>query len=271
MQRIRAGIRQLVAARFFDDDLILEPQVEVGHGGLFGPKSAAWTIHNDPSMLIGGLSALLMKNLHPRFASTNDYRVDPWNALRDNSEFIATMTYGSTKHADAAIAARILEHRPTGPGDRFDVLTWIHICETWASWRAYLAYSVDRSPPDWGDRYVAEMASIARRLGIPDPPMTMAALDDRFAETLPILEAGFLARRATSSLLEAPTPISAKGPYALVTRAAVGLLPEWTTDMLRVQVSRLADPWLVMTAARRMLDTVGWVSGLETAAVQSLL
>jgi uncharacterized protein (DUF2236 family) len=35
--------------------------------GLFGPGSVSWRVHGDfPSMLVGGVSALLLKMLHPQ-------------------------------------------------------------------------------------------------------------------------------------------------------------------------------------------------------------
>lgn len=38
-----------------------------GDVGLFGPNSVAWKVHADfPSMMVGGLSSLMIQALHPR-------------------------------------------------------------------------------------------------------------------------------------------------------------------------------------------------------------
>src|SRR6266487_1033341 len=36
-----------------------------GDPGFFGPGSATWHVHGDASMLIGGISALMLQTLHP--------------------------------------------------------------------------------------------------------------------------------------------------------------------------------------------------------------
>ena len=37
-----------------------------GDPGLFGPQSVSWQVHGDfPSMLVGGISAVMLQLLHP--------------------------------------------------------------------------------------------------------------------------------------------------------------------------------------------------------------
>src|SRR4029450_3232047 len=56
-----------------------------GDPGLLGPGSGTWGVHADPSMLIGGLCALLLQTLHPLamagIADHSNYREDPLGRL----------------------------------------------------------------------------------------------------------------------------------------------------------------------------------------------
>ena len=76
-----------------------------GDPGLFGPNSVCWQVHGDfPSMLVGGISALLLQALHPLALAGvwdhSNFREDMLGRLRRTSQFISGTTFGSTRDAD---------------------------------------------------------------------------------------------------------------------------------------------------------------------------
>ena len=78
--------------------------------GLFGPDSVTWRIHADPSMLIGGIRALLVQALHPLamagVAQHSDYQGDPWGRLQRTVDYVVTTTFADTPTAlfEASVA-----------------------------------------------------------------------------------------------------------------------------------------------------------------------
>src|SRR4029077_15347097 len=73
---------------------------------MFSPESVTWRGHADPSMLIGGMRALLVQALHPLAMAGveqhSDYRADPWGRLQRTVEYVLTTTYGSVEEAEQA-------------------------------------------------------------------------------------------------------------------------------------------------------------------------
>ena len=69
-----------------------------GDPGLFGPDSACWRVHGDfTSMLIGGISGLLLQALHPLALAGvwdhSNFRQDMLGRLRRTGQFVAGTTY----------------------------------------------------------------------------------------------------------------------------------------------------------------------------------
>src|SRR5271169_71290 len=79
-----------------------------GDAGLFGPDSVTWRVHAHPSVLVGGIRALLVQSLHPLaiagVAQHSQYRRDPLGRLQRTAAYVAATTYGTTADADEAIA-----------------------------------------------------------------------------------------------------------------------------------------------------------------------
>src|SRR4051794_41750528 len=86
-----------------------------GDPGLFGPDSVTWRVHAAPSMLVGGLRALLVQALQPLAMAGvdqhSDYHDDPWGRLRRTTEYVLTTTYGDTATAEHAGAVVRAVHR----------------------------------------------------------------------------------------------------------------------------------------------------------------
>jgi len=256
-----------------------------GDPGLFGPASITWQVHSDlPSMLVGGVAALLLQTLHPLamagVAEHSAYRADPLGRLRRTATFVGTTTFGSTEAALKAIASVRAVHRrvrgvaPDGrPYDATDpaLVTWVHAAETWSFLRAYQRYGPRPLGRGAADRYLTEMAVIARHLGAVDVPESTADLRRYFAVVRPELEAGALALSGAAFILHGggrslPAPAPAElAARVVLTQAAVDLLPGWARSMLRLRQPLLAERLAVRVAADSAFVALRWSLGPSPA------
>jgi len=59
----------------------------------FSESDSIWRVHDDASMFVGGIRALLLQSLHPLamagVAGHSGYRSDPWGRLQRISAFLA--------------------------------------------------------------------------------------------------------------------------------------------------------------------------------------
>ena len=96
-----------------------------GDPGLFGPGSVSWKVHGDfSSMLIGGISALMLQALHPLALAGvwdhSNFRQDMLGRLRRTSQFISGTTFGSRRDAlwliekVRTIQLQVVGHAPDG-------------------------------------------------------------------------------------------------------------------------------------------------------------
>ena len=242
-----------------------------GDPGLFGPHSVSWRVHADLATVVGGLRALLLQTLHPlaiaAVSDHSDYRKDPWGRLHRTAAFLATTTYGSTAAAEEAIAAvravhaRVVGVTPDGrpySASEPHLLTWVHVTEVDSFLAAYRRYGARPLDERDADRYVEEMATVAERLGGEEVPRSVAELQAWIDGVRPELRAGPQARDAVRFLLVPPMPLTARGPYAVVAAAAVGLLPGWARRALWIPTAPGADSVLVRPACLAMLRLMGW-------------
>jgi uncharacterized protein (DUF2236 family) len=274
--------------------VVNEPDVD---SGLFGPQSVTWRIHGDPSMGIAGFRALLLQAVHPLvmtgFDANSGFRDDPWGRLRRTGEWIATVTYGSTEEAETAgRRLRRLHSRlapavdvETGRSVRVDdpeLLTWVHCTEVESFLSTYRRCG-GRLAPGEADRYVTEMATSARLVGL-DPrqvPHTVADLEEYYRVVRPSLRVTPAARRNVLWSFAPPMPrkVSLTTParpawIALMTLAGA-MLPPWarrlyglpgvpTTDLTATLTGRallrtvgsLPDSWVRSPAHRAALERV---------------
>jgi uncharacterized protein (DUF2236 family) len=264
--------------------------------GLFGPQSVTWRIHGDPAMGIAGFRAILLQAVHPLvmtgFDANSGFREDPWGRLRRTGEWIA-LTYGNTEEAEeAGRRLRRLHGRlapavdpDTGRSVRVDdpeLLTWVHCTEVESFLSTYRRCGGRLSPAE-GDRYVTEMATSARLVGL-DPgcvPHTVRELEEYYCVVRPSLRVTRAARRNVLWSFAPPMPrkISLATParpawVALMTLAGA-MLPAWarrlyglpgvpTTDLTATLASRallrtvgtLPDSWVRSPAHRAALERV---------------
>ncbi|WP_375427916.1 oxygenase MpaB family protein [uncultured Sphingomonas sp.] len=222
-----------------------------GDVGLFGPGSASWVVHGDfSSMLIGGVSALLVQMLHPRALAGiwdhSGFRRNMVGRLRRTAQFVGVATYGSTPQVEAAVARVRRVHGsvrgalPDGTPYSADdpaLLTWVHVAEVDAFLRAHLRYRDPWFPPERQDAYLAEQARLARMLGAGDVPETRGELQAYFRRVRPELRADERTREVSRLMLAQPSPSLATAPAnALMLRAGVDLLPGWARRMHGLRV-----------------------------------
>ena len=219
-----------------------------GDDGLFGPHSVAWAVHRDfASMMIGGVAALQLQMLHPAALAGvwdhSNFRDDPEGRLGRTARFIAVTTYAGTGEALAAIdRVRRIHERVTGtlpdgtPYRASDprLLTWVHACETWCFLRAHLHYRNRALSGVDQDRYFAEMAPLAERLGAEGVPTNRREMAAYFERMRPEL----VSDNRTHSLLAALEAMQVKGNWTtrrfgrVVFEAAADLLPPCARAML---------------------------------------
>jgi uncharacterized protein (DUF2236 family) len=260
---IRDSIRRRVRALMGTDRSapIVRPP---GDDGLFGPHSVAWAVHRDfAAMMIGGIAALQLQMLHPAalagvWEHSNVHR-DPQGRLQRTARFIAVTTYAGTEEALAAIArVRAIHERvegvlPDGTPYRAsdpELLTWVHVAETWSFLRAHLAYRNRWLSGADQDRYFAEMAPVAERLGATGVPTSRREVEAYFARVRPELRSD----SRTREMFEALAAMQRAGgrstrPFGRLTFEAAGdLLPGWAAAMLGLSGARMRKRMVRMGA-----------------------
>jgi uncharacterized protein (DUF2236 family) len=217
-----------------------------GDAGLFGPSSAAWQVHADfTAMMAGGISALLLQMLHPGALAGvwdhSDFRRDMQGRLRRTAQFIAGTTYGSTEQAEQLIARVRRVHRHVRgtladgtpySADDPDLLTWVHVAEVSSFLAAHLRYRDPHFAAGDQDRYFAETALIARRLGAEGVPESRDAVREYLHAMRPRLRVDHRTRDVAATLLRQPAPNPGMAPFAAVMfQAGIDLLPPWAARM----------------------------------------
>ncbi len=250
----------------------------------FEPDSPITAVHGDASMFVGGLRALLLQTLHPAamtaVAEHSDYRVDMLGRLARTSRFLAETTFGHADDAQRAVdVVRAIHDRVAGtmpdgtPYAASDphLLGWVHVAEVESFLRAHTVYG--RHPLDAAgrDEYIAQAAVIARKLGVPDPPLTEAALADRIEAYRPELSATDHAREAVRHVVaRPPLPLAARPAYGVLVAAAVGLLPRWSRRPLRLPSLPVAERTVVRAGGSLATGTIRWAMSPGRAAAREL-
>jgi uncharacterized protein (DUF2236 family) len=217
-----------------------------GDPGLFGPDSVCWRVHGDfTSMLAGGISALLLQALHPLALAGvwdhSNFRQDMLGRLRRTGQFISGTTFAARQDADwlidkvRSIHLHIRGHsadgQPYAASDP-DLLTWVHVAEVSCFLAAHLRYRNPQLAPAAQDRYYAEVALIAERLGARDVPRSRQAVDEYLTAMQPQLRCDDRSQEILRLLLAAPAPSALAKPFgALMMRAGIDLLPPWAAAL----------------------------------------
>ncbi|OZG70025.1 histidine kinase [Hahella sp. CCB-MM4] len=225
-----------------------------GDPGLFGPGSVCWLVHADfPSMLCGGISALMLQMLHPLALSGvlghSNFREDMIGRLRRTGQFIAGTTYGAEADARRLIERVRKIHdqvvgvapdgRPYAANDP-ELLVWVHVAEVYSFLAGYLRYCNPALSEAEQDRYYDEVARIAEALGAKDVPRSRKAVDEYLQGMRSELVFDERAAEVLSLLMNAPAPSRLTQPVGrIMTQAGLLLLPDWARTMIGISDS----PW----------------------------
>ncbi len=273
---LRARLLAEINATVHGQDLHLERYDRpAGDPGLFGPASVVWQVHGHPAgMLVGGFAALLMQSLHPLAMAAvdahSDFRADPTGRLHRTARFVATTTLGSTAAAEQAIAGvrrihpRIHGTAPDGRPYRADdpeLLTWVHTAEVYCFLTGYQAYAADPLPAAAGDRYYAEAAIVAERLGAVGVPRSGAEVGAYLARIRPELRVTPAALDVLRLLRGFGRNRRERAAVRVLTNASIDLLPAWARAELGVRRPRFVraawDRPIARTGGRIMVWACG--------------
>jgi uncharacterized protein (DUF2236 family) len=238
----------------------------------FESDSPIARVHGDASMFVGGIRALLLQTLHPAAMTAvsehSGFRGDMWGRLARTSRFLAVTTFGTADDAQQAVdMVRTIHSRITGTIDDGTpyaasdphLLLWVHVAEIDSFLLAHQVYGKHPLDQAGRDRYVAETAEVARRLGVLDPPTTEAELAEVLEGFRDELRATPQAREAISYLLfRPPLPLAARAPYGVLVAAAIGLMPRWTRWPLRLPWLPVSERTVVRALGALATGTIRW-------------
>jgi len=250
----------------------------------FEAGSPITRVHGDASMYVGGIRAVLLQTMQPQamtaVAEHSGYRGDMWGRLARTSRFIAVTTFGTAEDAQQAVdAVRAIHDRVSGTmpdGTTYaasdpHLLLWVHVAEIQSFLLAHRRYGARPLDQAGYDEYVAQAAVIARKLGVVDPPTTEADLHAAIAAFRPELLATDHAREATAYLIGHPElPYAARPGYWVLVAAAIGLMPDWTREPLRLPRFPVAHDRVADVLGRVGTRTVRWATSSDRAMAAQL-
>lgn len=215
--------------------------------GLFGPDSVSWRVHSTLLLAVGGIRALFLQALHPRamagVAQNSEFRADPWGRLFRTGEYVATVTFGTTREATRAGARVRGIHRGLRARDPFtgaefrvdepELLRWTHVCEVESFVSTARRGGLALTDADI-DRYYTEQLAAAELVGL-DPvtvPSSASEVADFYASMRPKLTLTRESAAAAMFLLwpRIPRPWGftvARPGWLGVAGLGFGLLPGW--------------------------------------------
>ncbi|SMC79235.1 oxygenase MpaB family protein [Polynucleobacter kasalickyi] len=231
----------------------------VGDRGLLGPESVAWQIHADfISMMIGGISSLIMQALHPQALAGvwdhSNFREDLKGRLGRTAYFIAATTYGSTEMANNIIDKVNRIHTKITGFDEFGkpysandphLLAWVHLTETRSFMRAFEGYRHEKISVQEKDQYFLEMKSLGERMGASDLPTTYAATENAISSYIPELYFGERAKSIIDLLENFPSNLAAKPFIKLISHAGFLNLPNWVYPLIDKPIPNQLERFVV--------------------------
>jgi uncharacterized protein (DUF2236 family) len=259
---IRKGIREMVGGGG-PPVAFLTP---AGDRGLFGPESIAWKVHADfISMMIGGISSLIMQALHPQALAGvwdhSSFREDLKGRLGRTAFFIAATTYGSQDMALNIIEKVNRIHTKINGVDEFGkpyqasdphLLAWVHLTETRSFMSAFESHRTELLSLSAKDQYFAEMKGLGERMGAMDLPASYAQTNQAIESYIPELHYGERAKSIIQLLEYFPSNLAAKPFVKLISRAGFLNLPDWVHPIL----GRPKPSALERIAVNRSIDLV---------------
>ena len=269
MNPIKIAVRRRINQLFNDYERGERPALRRADA-LFPTDSVAWRVNGDiVTMMIGGVSGLLLQMLHPAVLAGvwdhSDFRADMHGRLRRTAKFIAVTTYDHAERGQAAIdRVRSIHDRlkgvlPDGAPYRVNdptLLAWVHVTETASFLDAWIRYAEPSMSSADQDAYIAEMARIGLALGADPVPTDRAGAEALIQSMRPALKADARTHEVAQLVLRqrigGPAEDFAGG---LIMAAGADLLPDWARGMHGLP----AAPAPTRAAVRATQAMMDWV------------
>lgn len=217
-----------------------------GDRGLLGPESVAWKVHADfISMMIGGISSLVLQALHPKALAGvwdhSSFRDDLKGRLGRTAYFIAATTYGSTEMAETMIERVNLIHTKVSGIDELGqpyqatdphLLAWVHLTETRSFMSSYELYREEQLTALQKDQYFLEMKVLGEKMGALALPSTYAETESAIHAYASELHFGERAKSIIELLENFPGPLRSRVFIKLISRAGFLNLPNWVYPII---------------------------------------
>lgn len=247
-------------------------RIDPSDAALFSADSPIRRVHADvTSMMVGGISALLLQMLHPAVLAGvwdhSNFRADMLGRLHRTARFIAVTTYAHRDDAETAIARVRATHAkvggvlPDGTPYRADdprLLAWVHVSEAVSfvdAWRRYGRTPLSAAEED---TYFAQFATIAKMLGADPVPRTRAEANALIAAMRSELLVSDRTREVAALVIHPRAASLAAVPVqALTVGAAIDLLPGWARTMHGFGGAGVAKP-LVRAGTAGVARTLRW-------------
>ena len=271
LQPVKRAITAQVVA-LFNDQARGEKPIVRRDDGLFGPNSVAWRVHGDvTSMMVGGISGLLLQMLHPAVLAGvwdhSNFRADMHGRLRRTARFIAVTTYSDRVAAETTIArirkvhaqvhGLLLDGTPYQANDPA-LLAWVHVTEAESFLNAWIRYSEPGMSRRDQDRYFDETAQVGQALGADPVPRNRAEARTLIRAMQPQLQYDRRTRSVARLVLDRRLDNkAAEMLQALTLQAGVDLLPDWARTMHGWPDSPLGRP-LIRAGTFGMARTLRW-------------
>lgn len=241
----KRAVRQKITDVFNDADKGERPVLRRADA-LFPPDSVAWKVNGDvTTMMIGGVSGLLLQMLHPAVLAGvwdhSDFRADMHGRLRRTAKFIATTTYDHAEAGRAAIDrvnrihAKLGGVLPDGTPYRVsdpELLAWVHVTETISFLDSWIRYAEPAMPMAQQDAYFAEMARVGEALHADPLPHSRAEAEALVQRFRPQLKADGRTREVAQMVMRQRIGSAAVDAAAgVIMQAGLDLLPAWARRM----------------------------------------
>ncbi|CAN5400677.1 oxygenase MpaB family protein [soil metagenome] len=268
MEAVKVAIRRRINELFNDYERGERPALRRADA-LFPTDSVAWRVNGDiVTMMIGGVSGLLLQMLHPAVLAGvwdhSDFRADMHGRLRRTAKFIAVTTYDHASAGQAVIekVRRIHDKLggtlPDGAAYRVSdptLLAWVHVTETTSFLDSWVRYGEPSMSAADQDAYLAEMARIGRALGADPVPTDRASAEALIQSMRPQLKADARTREVAALVMRQKVGGLAEDVAAgLIMQAGADLLPDWAREMHGLPKASA----LARNGARTMQRTLDW-------------
>ncbi|WP_309627671.1 oxygenase MpaB family protein [Brevundimonas sp.] len=269
LEPAKVAVRRRINALFNDYERGERPALRRADA-LFPTDAVAWRVNGDiVTMMIGGVSGLLLQMLHPAVLAGvwdhSDFRADMHGRLRRTAKFIAVTTYDHAANGQAAIDRVKNIHVKLGgslpDGTPYKVadpalLAWVHVTEIKSFLGAWIRYQEPQMSMADQNAYFAEMARIGLALGADPVPRNRAEAEALIQSMRPQLKADARTREVAALVMGQRIGGPAEGVAAgLVMAAGADLLPDWARAMHGLPAALPTQRF----GARSLARTLDWV------------